>query len=166
MTKCFTSKDMIQAFYEVCEFEFHPTNVGKFFKENDIPPIGFTKDGNKLYDGILWELAFKHLYEKAVNRCSYVPGLNLPIGDRSIQDCPEYYTKEIIINKSFNKINKPFKNNKKNKIQLETIDLVVPFSENEQVKNLGAKWNQEKRTWYALKTDDYLRFHRWIRKLK
>ncbi len=39
---------MIEAFYEVCEFEFHPTNVGKFFKENNIQPIGITKDGNNL----------------------------------------------------------------------------------------------------------------------
>ena len=72
LTKCFTSSDMTQAFLEVCEFEFHPTNVGKFFKENDIPPIGKTKEGNNLYDGSHWELLFKHLYNKAINRCSLI----------------------------------------------------------------------------------------------
>ncbi len=153
---------MTQSFFEVCEFEFHPTNVGKFFKENDIPPIGKTKEGNNLYDGSHWDWLFKHLYHKAVNRCSYESNLTLPRDDKSIQDCPEYYTEEIIIQKDFSSFNKPLNN--KNNQTFETIDLIVPFSDNQQVKNLGAKWNPEKKTWYEFKNDDYLKFFKWIPK--
>ena len=61
-----------------------------------------------------------------INRCSYESNLTPPRDDKSIQDCPKYYTEEIIHKKDFSSFNKSFKNNK-NHQNLETIDLIVPF---------------------------------------
>ncbi len=83
----------------------------------------------------------------------------LPKNYNSIQDCHKYHKEEII----FTKPNKTIKNNKL-KSTLETIDLLVPSYEYEQFKNLGAQWDSDKNTWYAFKTDDYLKFHKWIQK--
>lgn len=42
------------------------------------------------------------------------------------------------------------------------INLNCPFSEKDDAKRLGAKWDSEKRVWYIVDPDDLQPFGRWL----
>jgi hypothetical protein len=42
------------------------------------------------------------------------------------------------------------------------MNLVVPFSDKEQAKALGAKWDSRIKAWYIDADQDMLKFRRWI----
>lgn len=51
------------------------------------------------------------------------------------------------------------------------IYLAVPYAENDNVKNLGACWDKEKRSWFfnfteGIRTDVIVKFQRWIGSVK
>ena len=44
------------------------------------------------------------------------------------------------------------------------INLQCPYSEKDQVKALGARWDAEKRVWYIVDPEDLKPFERWLGK--
>lgn len=54
--------------------------------------------------------------------------------------------------------------NKRNGNSVFRITLKVPYAENNTVKQLGARWDKEKRTWYVVidSTKSVTTFTRWI----
>lgn len=163
LRKCFSPNDITESFIDACEFEIHPTNAGMILKDEKIKPIGYTKDGNKLYDGIHWEMVFAKLFEKALHRCEFDDELISPLAYKSLPDCPEYYVEEILLNRPYI----DYGDSKKvDTGKLEIIEINVPYFAKETVKKLGAKWNKEKKTWFIYKTDDYLKFAAWLPKNK
>lgn len=42
------------------------------------------------------------------------------------------------------------------------VNLQVPFSEKDQAKALGAKWDKSGKTWYINADMDMLKFRKWI----
>lgn len=156
LKQCFTPLDITSAFFQTCEVEIHPTNAGIILKEKNAEPIGFNSEGHKLYDGVYWESTFSGLYEKVLKRSrSNDP---LPKDDKSIPDCPQYDINDIHNNKPHLQFIKDIEKD------LERIDIKVPFASKNIVKNLGAKWDADKKTWYFFKGDDYMKFEEWLPK--
>ena len=46
-------------------------------------------------------------------------------------------------------------------MMLDDLYLNVPFSEKERAKDVGAKWDHERKLWYAPKLDDPLKYREW-----
>jgi hypothetical protein len=42
------------------------------------------------------------------------------------------------------------------------INLTCPYSEKDQAKALGARWDNDKRTWYVIDPKDLMQFARWL----
>ncbi|GAB4260143.1 MAG: hypothetical protein Kow0065_10340 [Methylomicrobium sp.] len=46
------------------------------------------------------------------------------------------------------------------------INLRVPYSQKEQAKMLGCKWDDYKKTWYVVNPSDLTQFLRWMPKIR
>ena len=48
---------------------------------------------------------------------------------------------------------------------MDVILLNVPFSEKDEAKALGAKWNPKIKKWYVTKNADIEKFNKWLSKI-